>query len=350
MNINMEMTNLTSESLTEGPLPWLSSSYERVVATFRQDRLPHALLIEGAQGVGKYPLAMMLSAFVLCERNKEQDLPCGQCKHCALFQTGSHGGFREIRRGEKDSVIKIDAIRSLSDFAVGTSYLGGYKVVVVNPAEDMNISAANALLKTLEEPSKSTFIILLSHSGGSLLPTIRSRCQSITVGMPSEQSVIPWLESQCSAEKPDIRRAVAMSSGSPLSALSLLETESLARVDKMLDELSLVLKRSVPLSEAAERWAKDGLEDYLLWLSQCAHQLVSYAMTGDDSLLVHTKSKKMFSYLAQRCSYVQLVDLYALCFAQLTAAKSTNNPNPVLTCERALSAWLALMLKSSQRA
>jgi len=95
----MEMTNLTRESLTERPLPWLSSSYARVVAMFRQDRLPHALLIEGAQGVGKYPLAMMLSAVVLCECNKEQDLPCGECKHCALFQHSSNGGFREIRRG-----------------------------------------------------------------------------------------------------------------------------------------------------------------------------------------------------------------------------------------------------------
>ena len=341
---------MTDLKLSERPLPWLSSSYERVVEMFRHGRLPHALLIEGGEGIGKRSLALMLSAFVLCERNQQQDMPCGQCKHCALFQNGSHGGFKEIRRGEKDSVIKIDAIRRLSDFAAGTSYLGGYKVVLVNPAEDMNISAANALLKTLEEPSASTFIILISHSGGRLLPTIRSRCQSLTVGMPTPETVVPWLVSGSENDESDVRRAVAITSGSPLSALTLLENNSLERLDRMLADLSQVLKRAVPLSEVAERWAKDELKDYLLWLSQLAHQLAAYAMTNDETLIVHSDAEKLFSYLAQRCSYMQLVDLYALCFSQLIASKSANNPNPVLTCERALSGWLALMLKSSQRA
>src|SRR5262245_25746173 len=165
----------------------------------RLARLPHALLIHGARGVGKLALAERIAQVLLCEQEKK---PCGACAGCRWYLAGTHPDFRRVepealakepppgdepaeeapaKRGKPSIEIKVDQIRGLDDFLNVGSHRGGLRVVLVHPAEDMNPTAQNALLKALEEPPPGVAFLLMSHWPSRLLPTVRSRCVAVPV-------------------------------------------------------------------------------------------------------------------------------------------------------------------------
>src|SRR5215208_1978559 len=162
------------------------------------DRLPHALIFAGPAGVGKGTTARALSKLFLCEK-PQADSPCGKCDSCRVFDADNHPDFhlvyRQLIRLEKESskakALPVDVVR---DFLVGPANrkpsMGRGKVFVVEEAELMNATAQNALLKTLEEPYGRALIVLLTDQPGALLPTIRSRCQTVRFGALDEQAVV----------------------------------------------------------------------------------------------------------------------------------------------------------------
>lgn len=189
--------------------PWQQEIWRRLSGL--RARLPHALLLKGAQGVGKFDLAMNFSQSVLCEQPLENGMACNNCPSCHWFQQESHPDFRLIQpdalaaaneelageSGKKPArQITVDQVRALAEFSNLTSHRGGYRVVVISPAESMNVNAANALLKTLEEPPGQMLFILVSHKPQHLLPTILSRCHTLPASMPSTQASVAWLKQQ----------------------------------------------------------------------------------------------------------------------------------------------------------
>jgi len=197
--------------------PWLSASLTDLIGLYRANTLPHALLIVGHPGHGGALLTDALVAKLLCR----SDLPqaCGECKACRLHRAGNHPDFVRVLPEGKSLTIRIDAIRAINRKVAETAQQGGNKVIRLENAEKMNINAANALLKVLEEPSDGTFILLESSSLGRTLPTIRSRCRLVTLPEPTTSEALAMLVQADFALEP--ATALGIAQGKPYTALAV---------------------------------------------------------------------------------------------------------------------------------
>ncbi|HEX5392079.1 MAG TPA: DNA polymerase III subunit delta' [Rhodocyclaceae bacterium] len=207
----------------------------------RPETLHHALLLAGPAGVGKGRFAEALAARFLCESPKG-DQACGVCEACHWFATGNHPDFRKIglesdepeeeegakpaksakaaKKTAPSTQIKIEQVRGLEDFIYVGSHRQGRRVVIIEPAEAMNVAAANALLKVLEEPPPNVHFLMVSSKWRSLLPTLISRCRRITFGVPETAAAVAWLQEQ---GVKDAEQNLRLAGGSPLTALQQAE-------------------------------------------------------------------------------------------------------------------------------
>lgn len=229
---------------------------------FGRDRLGHALLIHAAAGLGGELLGAWLARLVLCDVNESR--PCGRCPSCQLFEAGTHPDFARVGRLEDALQIKIEQIRELAEKLALKSYRGGYKVAVVTDADSMNVNAANALLKTLEEPSAATLLVLCSVRPSQLPATIVSRCHRLEVALPKRSEALEWLQQHKALDRwPEL---LAHAGGAPLRALEL-EAGGFLELDR---DMSTVVERlgggTLDVPGTAERWAKKDLELRLAWL------------------------------------------------------------------------------------
>jgi len=217
-------------------LPWLEAALAGALAQARS----HAVLVQGPEGVGQFELAMALAQSWLCEAPGPQGLACDACAGCHLFTARTHPDLRVLlpealalalgwaEESERESKakpsreIKIDAVRAMLGFAQGSSARGRAKVVVVHPAEALNGVAANALLKTLEEPAGQLRFVLASAAPESLLPTIRSRCQPLPLGLPDPGVARAWLVER-GLPAADAQGLLAAAGGRPQQALGWFE-------------------------------------------------------------------------------------------------------------------------------
>jgi DNA polymerase-3 subunit delta' len=216
-----------------------------------RDRLPHALLIHGAPGVGKLALAERFAQFLVCEKSKGARQPCGACDGCRWFLGGNHPDVRFVepeslarswagteeaeepkaKEGKLSTQIKIEQARALGSFVHVVSHRGGLRVAIVHPAEDMNTATANALLKNLEEPPPGAVFLLVSHRPARLLPTIRSRCVPVPVAAPEAKAAAAWLASQ---GVKNAERWLAFAGGAPLRALEFATGERGEAIERVL--------------------------------------------------------------------------------------------------------------------
>ena len=193
-------------------LRWLEVPLQNALNTGRS----HALLLQGPAGVGQFELAVSLAQSWLCETPLDGGRACEGCPSCLLFKARTHPDYQVLvpealreslglideaepgkdGKAKPSREIKIDAVRAMLGFAQGSSARGWAKVVVVHPAEALNTVAANALLKTLEEPAGKLRFVLTSSAPESLLPTIRSRCQPLNMAMPAHEQALAWLQAE----------------------------------------------------------------------------------------------------------------------------------------------------------
>ena len=171
--------------------PWLIPFYDQLQQTYHQGRFAHGLLFTGSAGIGKYKLAKQLSQFLLCT-NKQANGACFQCHSCQLIFANSHLDFH-LLEAEKNKSIGIDQIRLLTEKLNERPQLGNNKVVLIKDTEQLTESAANALLKTLEEPQGDSYLILLARTHHQLMPTLLSRLQQTHLHAPDDQTLIDWL-------------------------------------------------------------------------------------------------------------------------------------------------------------
>ncbi|MDX8400969.1 MAG: DNA polymerase III subunit delta' [Gallionellaceae bacterium] len=259
--------------------PWQNEAWKSI-QSFRA-RLPNALLIKGAKGIGKQDMALHFAQSLLCEQPLANGMPCCQCDSCHWFEQGTHPDFRSIQpdaltvsedskeSGKKPSrEISVEQIRALTKFTNLSAHRGGYRIVLIHPAEAMNNNSANALLKTLEEPTPNLLFLLITHKPQQLLPTILSRCLSLTVNTPSKEVGVEWLKQQ-GVKNPEI--ALAQSGFAPLQALQWAEegegTEDIRNLlsaiqrPAQMDALSLAdkLQRTAPVQvvHCLQQWCYD---------------------------------------------------------------------------------------------
>jgi DNA polymerase-3 subunit delta' len=184
-----------------------------------RERLAHAVLLTGPEGVGKQRLAAALAALVVCQNQGEE--PCGECAGCHQVAAGSHPDVRVVGIPPGKKEIRIEPIRELRAFVQLAPLTARRKVVLLNDAHALNVNAQNALLKTLEEPPPRSLLVLVTHAPGSLLPTVRSRCQRVHCAPLPDAIVRDILHRDCQVPESEAALAAAYAEGSPGRALQL---------------------------------------------------------------------------------------------------------------------------------
>lgn len=238
---------------------WIVAPFRRFVAALESERLAHAWLIGGPAGLGKRALAERIVGTLLCQNRRGDGEACGQCRGCHFRRAGTHPDLYRVGlelndRGTARSEIVIEQVRTLCERLAQTSHAGGRRVALIDPADALNLSSVNALLKTLEEPPAAVVMLLVADQPSRLLPTVRSRCQRLDVRIPEAGEALAWLGSQDIAEA-SARRALALAAGNPGEALTIARNEAL--VDGVLEDLLALRGRGAIASEVARRWYGD---------------------------------------------------------------------------------------------
>lgn len=202
------------------PYPWLASAWAHLLQHKAQPA--HALLISGPAGVGKRALARVWAKTLLCEAPRENGEACDTCGACHWFDAGTHPDYRELTLQEKENkegetklaiAIDVEQARDTIEYVQLSTYRAGRRVVIIDPADALNQAAANALLKVLEEPPLNTCFVLVSDQARRLLPTLRSRCTRLDVGLPKQDIALQWLDEQ---PTDDAETMLALAGGAPL--------------------------------------------------------------------------------------------------------------------------------------
>lgn len=296
------------------------------------EKLPHAMLFAGPEGVGKLAFAQALAARLLCEQKAEGNMPCGKCSSCIWLASGNHPDFRLVQPEEGDEAgngeeaeeptraaaatrkpgqahIRVDQIRALEDFVFVGSHRHGSRVALVAPAEMMNPNAANALLKILEEPPAGVYFILVSSHWRRLLPTVLSRCRSISFSRPDPLLAERWLLGQGVKSATEL---LQLSGGAPLVAADWAEQD---RLDAYRKAIAVLAEKSSDPVAMAAKWSSLVKGEQGLALSQLVETVQKWVF---DLVMVklagrcryHESSLGMLEGLAAKVSSVGLLACY----------------------------------------
>ncbi len=280
--------------------PWQSLLWQEIWRC-GDARMPHAILLYGSAGLGKLGFAHSLAKSLLCSARDAEHHACGSCASCRYFEQGAHPDFRYLlpeadqeasdggvaesagAYGKKPSeLITINQIRGLTDFISLTSHQNGRRVVLIAPSEQLNLNAANGLLKMLEEPPGKTSFLLVTSQLSRILPTVRSRCRLVRLALPSLNEASAWLVEQ-GCTQPELNLALA--GQDPLEALRAAEDANWHDQRKALcDALShperadlIGIAESLQKSPAPQvmRWMQTWIYDlvFLKTASQCRYHL-----------------------------------------------------------------------------
>ena len=322
--------------LPQPPYPWFTAVWEGFARQVEQDRLPHALLLVGQTGIGTLELARAMAQYLLCAAPRP-GRSCGQCRACLLIQADSHPDLHWVGPEDGAQSIKIGQIREMTDFTNKTAQQGGRKLVVLSPAETMNINAANALLKSLEEPSGDCVYLLVTEQPAFLMATIRSRCSRVQIRTPDFADALQWLERNRVTDAENLLQAAG---GRPLRVMDWLaydlwgQREQLRKeLQNLLDGTSNFLECAKGVSAYSSVWIVEQLQ---IWIAE-AVRMSALTRGSDDTLVGH-----LLTLPTQR-----LLRYYDLLGAKKRLLLSTANPNPQLLLEEIMMDLKELGRKSS---
>lgn len=245
--------------------PWQHTLWQGLMQRLHEDRLPHALLLAGPQGIGKESFAQVFARAVLCEHLHADAKPCGICRGCLLNQAGTHPDNQWVGLLEDKKIIGVDQVREVSAHLNMKAHYSGHKVVVISPAECMNTQAANSLLKTLEEPASQSLLMLVTSNATALPATLRSRCQRITCTLPAQDVATSWLAAQLEPGH-DAALVLALAGGAPLAALQMTQGGQVSHRLNVLDGMERLLLNQVSPVALAAIWLKLELKETLYWM------------------------------------------------------------------------------------
>lgn len=305
---------------------WQTAIWEQLTVRAAAGSLPHALLFAGPAGIGKRAFAERLAACLLCR--VPDAAPCGRCRSCELFAVRAQRDPEETRPdgslaqpngypGHPDvkfiglawndkskkmyTEIVVEQIRELSAWLALTPQSGGAMVALVDPADALNIAAANALLKTLEEPSQGRYLILVTAHPARLPATIRSRCQRVQFGLPAAETARSWLE-QHGLERNQAAAALEASGGNPALALTWSANGRLRLRDEVAAALTALGAGRERATDVANAWAKDDI-DARLWFAAALVQVEAHALAqharGPLALTADTDLTKLSAWFDQ---------------------------------------------------
>lgn len=345
---------------------WLNGSRAQFLKL--SNRLPHALLIYGEPGVGKHLLAMELVAALICDTPQTQSgvlVSCGQCRNCTMFESGNHPDFHYIsserihdagatahlsyarrylepveKRNKRKprAVISVDQIRALIDDFSLSHHSSEHKVALINPAEAMNTSSFNALLKLLEEPNPDSVLVLVCDDPGRLPMTIRSRCISLKVKTPEIAQSQSWLISQ-GLDAQRAVQALAISGNAPLLALHYAQSGQIEQFRSLLNEMnSLINEGMSPIDVRVALLKLQSPAILLSWLQKLMRWLIAAEeIRGNGGQFVGQAYQRELVGISRRFANGRRLALFSL-YDELSSIKRQDLEviNPAMTLDK----WL----------
>lgn len=284
----------------------------------QQQRMAHAILLSGEAGLAKTVLSGRLAAGILCAQPQADSLPCGQCHSCQLMQADTHPDHLLIEPEEAGKTIKIAQIRELITKQTLTPHVSAHKTVIIYPAHQMTNSAANSLLKLLEEPPAETFLFLISSRPHLLPATIKSRCQQWHMNTPNAEATQQWLrESAINLPEKHASQLLELAYGAPLRVAELAEDPQVVEMLNHLEQdFTALIQQTANPVEMANRWQNYDVSLVLhYWQRQLTKQIRE-----------HYAKEKVTQFL----EYWALIDCIRDC---LKLISSQNNFNKTLLLE-----------------
>jgi DNA polymerase-3 subunit delta' len=238
------------------------------------------MLLHGEAETGKRLFALRLAESLLCSKGGEY--PCGECHSCRLLRAGNHPDLVEVMPEEAGKAIKVDKVRAYIEEATLTPQIADCRVCIISPADAMNQSASNSLLKTLEEPAPENHLLLVSDRPAQLSATIRSRCQKVAFPRPQEEESLAWLEQQHPGA--DWENLLACSNGLPLRALRFAEGGEAENYQKLQASFAGLLKGQQQPASLAESWSSIESGQLLDWLYHWTLDLLRLSQAGESAM------------------------------------------------------------------
>lgn len=316
-------------------LPWLHNNWRHLCDYRTQSRIPQALLITGNKGLGKRQLADQFAYSLLCATPDSHGYSCGHCDSCVLIKAETHPDLIRIEPAEPGKAIGIDSIRTvIADTQLKPQY-DAYRVVLIDPADQLNKPAANAFLKCLEEPGERTVIILITEKPASLPATIISRCQKLAVETPARDTILAWLKQQKFDINPDV--ISVMTRNSPLLLKQYADEQYMALRNVCFNEWLAVAKKQANAVNIAENWIKLPQAELLLWLSSWIIDLIKcFYSTKPDNFY----NPDLISLLQELTGQLDLKGLYKLYDLLLASRQRLDTQiNKQLMFEEILIRW-----------
>jgi DNA polymerase-3 subunit delta' len=324
--------------MAEQLLPWQQAQWNKLNISREHGRLPHALLMTGPTGLGKQAFARLLGKSLLCESRDTQNMPCGTCKQCRLAAAKNHPDLRDVNPEEAGKAIKVDAVRELVNQSILSVDEARYRVFIIRPAEAMGVAAANALLKTLEEPIQRTLLILISANPGKLLATIKSRCQQLAFTIPPRALAQDWLSERIGKDQAKSADLLQLARGAPLLARQMVESDELQSHNQLLKEFLLLAGRNAEPVMLAEQWQKQ--QDLNVLLNYMKRWLMDIILFGHGAGVSESSSSSPVADLKIVANRLDLAAVYKLLDSLFeTERRLTNNINPQLALEQLLLHW-----------
>lgn len=298
--------------------PWQQALWRHVVTRIEQQRMPHAVLLTGVAGLGKTQFATKMAESLLCLATDDQFHACGVCHSCQIMQVGNHPDHLTIRSEEAGKSIKIEQIRALKEKQSLTPSVAKWKTVVIESADSMTNSAANSLLKLLEEPQNNTILILTTNAVHRLPVTIRSRCQQMHISAPDYSITLQWLDSQgITSDAGQLQKISSLTQDAPFAIVKALESNEWQTYQQVQQDFEQLLQQQVNPVQLANQWQQYDLVKVM-------HQLLS---------VIKTRLKQHHSAYAEASEtrkYWQIVD----CIVNtVKLISSQNNYNKILLIE-----------------
>ncbi|SIT65782.1 DNA polymerase III, delta prime subunit [Ectothiorhodosinus mongolicus] len=294
------MTSTAPESgLDLGLLPWQQDAWRAWQERISSEQTPHAVLIHGPEGIGKSQFAHEMIRAQVCTQPTAEGLACGQCHGCRMLAAGAHTDVTTLRPEEGKKNIRIEPIRQLTEFMSLSTSHAPRRIAMIWPADAMNLNAANALLKTLEEPPGPALMVLVTAHPARLPATIRSRCQMLRLPRPERAQAKQWLLEQGSTHDSDLLLALAQ--GSPLRALQYEGGDELKHWHQQKQALLAFLSGKKGLSGMASTYPIAAAGVWLSAIQLFFLDALRLAMSDDSGAL---------SGIATQAETVQLLGLF----------------------------------------
>ena len=334
------MSELTvSATAAAIPLPWQMPLWQQFLAQYRSGRLPHALLLSGPRGIGKQHFAEALLGYLLCTTPGE--MACGECRSCRMLAAGYHPDLLRVSPEAGKRQIRIDPVREVNTFVAQTAQQGGRRVIVLAPAEAMNLAAANALLKSLEEPGERTHFLLLADVPSRLLATIRSRCQHWSLPPPEREQSLAWLAEHLS-DRDEAEFWYQVSGGLPLRAVELAAADSRALRQQLHETFDALVRGAEPVAEAA-RLDRNSLEAILWYGIAWLEDLIRLGLSGEAGRVHNPDLLPLYRQAIKNARVRDWFRLLDFAREQRRLLATGGNPNPQLVLEAWLIRWSTLL-------